>query len=50
MNELIKEYEKSGCDFNDQEWLKAVALRYAESMDDCQLKCILYVLGGGEIE
>lgn len=55
IKELIKEYESEGNNFNDKEWLhnaahryNAYSLKYEESMQDSQLKCILYVLGGGE--
>jgi len=57
IKELIKEYEEEGNDFNNKEWLhnaahcyNAYSLKYDESMPDSQLKCILYVLVGGEIK
>ena len=48
IKELIKEYEAEECNFNDIDYVKNTALRYAQTMPDDLTRCLLYVLAGGE--
>lgn len=41
---LINEYEAELCDHSNMEWVSRAALRYVDTMDDCQVRCLLYVL------
>lgn len=41
---LISQYEEECCDFDDIEWVKKTALRYVSTMEDCQIRCLLYTL------
>ena len=42
--ELLKQYEREGCDFSDVAWVKQAAMRYVKTMPDSQVRCLLYVL------
>jgi hypothetical protein len=39
---LVKLYEDEGCNLNDIEFLSMALYRYSTSMEDCQLKALLY--------
>ena len=44
IEKLIQEYTDECCDFTDMDWVVKVSLRYAESMPDCQARCLLYTM------
>lgn len=44
IEKLIEKYADEGCDFTDIAWVNAASLRYLESMEDSQLKCLIYSL------
>jgi hypothetical protein len=44
IKDLIAEYEQEGCDFSDMSWVISTANRYVETMEDSQVKCLMYVL------
>lgn len=44
IEELLAEYEAELCDHSNIEWVKRAALRYVETMQDSQVRCLLYTL------
>lgn len=44
IEELTATYNADGCDFTNLLWVKEAALRYAESMPDSQVRCLLHAL------
>lgn len=42
--ELLAKYEDECCDHTDIEWVSRAALRYAQTMPDSHVRCLLYVL------
>lgn len=42
--ELVEEYAKDGCDFDDTEAVKSTALRYVTTMPDSHVRTLLYTL------
>jgi len=44
IDDLIKQYEEEYCDFSDMTWVKSVSLRIVRTMEDSQVRCLLYVL------
>ena len=44
IDDLIKQYEEEYCDFSDMDWVKSVSLRIVRTMEDSQIRCLLYVL------
>ena len=44
IEELMREYQADGCDFSDLAWVRASALRLAQTMPDSQARCLLYAL------
>lgn len=41
---LLKSYEDEGCDHSRLDWVTHAAMRYVSTMEDCQVRCLLYVL------
>lgn len=41
---LLRQYEAECCDHTDLDWVSRTALRYAQTMGDSQVRCLLYVL------
>ena len=44
IEKLLHEYEQDGCNHNNIDWVARAALRYVETMEDCQVRCLLYTL------
>ena len=44
IEELIKQYEEEQCDFNNVDFLIKAGLKYADTMEDCQVRCLLYAM------
>lgn len=44
ITQLIAEYEAENCDFKDLDWVAHAAARYVNSMEDCQVRCLLHTL------
>ena len=44
IDELVQEYAEECCDFSDFDYVRRVSLRYVSTMEDCQVRCLLYVL------
>ena len=41
IEKLLEQYTHEGCDFTDIKWVNAASLRYVESMEDSQIKCLI---------
>lgn len=44
IEKLLAEYEDECCDHSNLTWVKRAALRYVETMQDSQIRCLLYTL------
>jgi len=44
IEELLLEYEAEGCDHSNIEWVADAAMRYVKTMEDSQVRCLLYAL------
>ena len=44
IEKLIAEYEAECCDFSDVEFLVRASYRYVQTMEDCQVRCLLHSL------
>ena len=44
IDELMAEYEAECCDHNDVPWLVRASYRYVDSMQDSQVRCLLYAM------
>lgn len=42
--DLLARYSSENCDFDDLPHTREVALRYVETMPDCHVRCLLYIL------
>ena len=41
IEKLLEQYTHEGCDFTDIKWVNSASLRYVESMEDSQIKCLI---------
>jgi hypothetical protein len=41
---LLQKYEEEFCDFSNLKYLVTASLRYSSTMEDCQVRCLLYSL------
>jgi len=44
IRELLAEYNAENCDFTDMEQVAVNSLRYADTMPDSHVRCLLYTL------
>ena len=44
IEQLLEEYESEGCDHSNIEWVADAAMRYVSTMEDSQVRCLLYAL------
>lgn len=44
IEDLLRQYEAECCDHSNLEWVVKAAGRYVETMEDCQVRCLLHVL------
>lgn len=44
IEELLAQYEAECCDFRNMNWVAKVSMRYVQTMEDCQVRCLLYAL------
>lgn len=44
IGKLLTEYEVEDCDFSNMEQVVVNSLRYAETMPDSHVRCLLYTL------
>lgn len=44
IDQLIAEYEAENCDFGNLDWLVRASYRYMDTMQDSQVRCLLYAL------
>ncbi len=44
IDQLVAEYEAECCDFSDLDWVAQVSMRYASTLHDSQVRCLLYAM------
>ena len=44
IEDLLAQYAAEECDHDNLEWVVTTAFRYVESMEDCQVRCLLHLL------
>lgn len=44
IEQLVARYEAEECDHNNVGWLIKASRRYVETMDDCQVRCLLHAM------